>query len=336
MSAVDAMNTFCSDHFLPWSEIDWTSWQPPLETVTAIRFGSYQFSLKRADGGPPTNPPMVSDRTEFSIPAVISFPDCPSLLLKTPGAGRDRAAHTLQNVMLRLLTCMPAGKVRYTIIDPLGLGQTFSAFMHLADYDERLVTNRIWTEAAHINQRLTDLTEHMENVIQTYLRNEFESIQDYNRHAGEVAEPFHVLVIANFPANFNEETARRLVSIATSGARCGVYTLMCVDTSMKLPRNFSLSELERQAATLQWDGQDFYWDDPLLSQLPLKLDLPPPDNDFTAAVKTVGGFARHANRVEVPFATVVAEDGAWWKQDSRHGLEVALGRSGATKLQTMQ
>ena len=97
---------------------------------------------------------------------------------------------------------MPPGKIRYTIIDPVGLGQTFSAFMHLADYDERLVNSRIWTESAHINQRLTDLTEHMEKVIQTYLRNEFESIQQYNQHAGEIAEPFHILVVANFPANF--------------------------------------------------------------------------------------------------------------------------------------
>ena len=44
-----------------------------------------------------------------------------------------------------------------------------------------------------------------------------------------MAEPFQVLVIANFPANFSEEAARRLVSIASSGARCGVYTLISAD-----------------------------------------------------------------------------------------------------------
>ena len=83
----------------------------------------------------------------------------------------------------------------------------------------------------------------MENVIQMYLRNEFDSIQEYNAHAGEVAEPFQILVVANFPANFTEEAARRLVSIAASGARCGVYTLISVDTKMKLPRNFDLADL---------------------------------------------------------------------------------------------
>ena len=33
-----------------------------------------------------------------------------------------------------------------------------------------------------------------------------------------MAEPFRVLVVANFPANFSDEAARRLVSIASSGA----------------------------------------------------------------------------------------------------------------------
>ena len=70
----------------------------------------------------------------------------------------------------------------------------------------------------------------MENVIQKYLRNEYETIEEYNAQAGEVAEPYRVLVVANFPANFTTEAARRLVSIATSGPRCGVYTLISVDT----------------------------------------------------------------------------------------------------------
>ena len=65
----------------------------------------------------------------------------------------------MQSVMLRLLTAMPPGKVRFTIIDPVGLGENFSAFMHLADFDEQLVASRIWTDTGHIEQRLADLTE---------------------------------------------------------------------------------------------------------------------------------------------------------------------------------
>ena len=48
------------------------------------------------------------------------------------------------------------------ILDAMGLGENFSAFMHLADFDEAIVTSRIWTEQSHVEQRLADLTEHME------------------------------------------------------------------------------------------------------------------------------------------------------------------------------
>ena len=97
------------------------------------------------------------------------------------------------------LTSLPPDRARFTIIDPVGLGQNFAGFMHLADHDEALVGARIWTEAEQIEQRLADLTEHMETVIQKYLRNEFETIDEYNAQAGELAEPYRFLVIADFP-----------------------------------------------------------------------------------------------------------------------------------------
>ena len=50
----------------------------------------------------------------------------------------------------RLLTTLPPGKARFTIIDPVGLGQNFAGFMHLADYDETLVTGKAWSEPMQI------------------------------------------------------------------------------------------------------------------------------------------------------------------------------------------
>jgi hypothetical protein len=247
--------------------------------------------LDQFAGPLPFDPRLPIDRKQLRIPALLSYPEAPSLLLEAAGGGRAAAATLLQAAMLRLLVSLPAGKVRMTIIDPTGLGENFSAFMHLADFDERLVNSRIWTEAAHINQRLADLTEHMENVIQKYLRNENQSIQQYNEYAGEIAEPFHVLVVAHFPANFSDEAARRLVSIATSGPRCGVYTLISVDSKMQLPRNFDLADLQAQANTLQWDGERFRWHDPELQQFPLQLEAPPAEEIVTAALRSVGELA---------------------------------------------
>ncbi|MCA9153875.1 MAG: AAA family ATPase, partial [Planctomycetales bacterium] len=53
-------------------------------------------------------------------------------------------------------------------------------------------------------------------------------------------------------------------------------------------------------------------------------------------VRAVGRLAKDASRVEVPFASVTAAPNEWWSRDSREGVEVALGRAGATKLQPMR
>src|SRR6185436_13826781 len=102
----------------------------------------------------------------------------------------------------------------------------------------------------HIEQKLNDLTEHMETVIQKYLRNEYATIQDYNAQAGEVAEPYRFLVIADFPVNLTENAAKKLWSIITSGPRCGVYSLIAEFLDRQVPSYVPLADVERGSVRL--------------------------------------------------------------------------------------
>ena len=81
--------------------------------------------------------------------------------------------------------------------------------MHLADEMESLVSERIWSESRHIEQKLNDLTEYVETVIQKYLRNEFATIADYNEQAGELAEPLRIIVFADFPEGLTDAGSKR-------------------------------------------------------------------------------------------------------------------------------
>ena len=126
--------------------------------------------------------------------------------------------------------------------------------MHLADYEEQLINNRIWTQTSQIEQKLADLNEHMEKVIQMYLRNEYADIAEYNEQAGVIAEKYHFLVIADFPANFTDTAAKRLLSIAASGARCGVFMLIHWDRRLTLPQDFMPDELRKSCFCLTAKG----------------------------------------------------------------------------------
>jgi hypothetical protein len=331
---VAEVNQQTTAYYPPWDLAAWRDWAPPASPPPVVRFGSYQVRMESVPHGWSSEerlramtPPVIE------LPALAVFPDAPSVFIEAGEEGRSEAVAVLQMMLFRLLTALPPGKLRSIIIDPVGLGQNFAAFMHLADYDEQLVASRIWTETVHIEQRLADLTAHMENVIQKYLRNVYTDISEYNNYAGEVAEPFRILVVANFPVNFSTEAVRRLVSVAKSGPRCGVHTLISVDLRQPLPKGFDLNDLRGEGVHLVWKDGRFAWRDGDFGVYPLTVDPPPPDNLANTVLEKVGEAAKAAHRVEVPFEFIAPTPDTYWKADSRHGIRVALGRAGATQRQ---
>mgnify|MGYP003326384187 CR=1 FL=1 len=332
----DAANAIDAAAFLPWSELARPDVPLPAEPPPGLRFGSQRLSLEQLPGGVSAVPELNAfGPIAWTQPAIVPFPNHASLLIKTTADQKEIASEMMQALTLRIATGIPAGQSRFTIIDPLGLGKQFAGFMHLADHDELLVTSRIWTEPQQIEQRLADITEQMEVVIQKYLRNEYESIGDYNADA-EVPEPYRFVVVANFPANFTETSARRLASIAASGARCGVYVVVSIDTKAALPSNFSIAEMEKHATTLVLTDGTFTWSDPEFSKWPLAAERAPSDEVFTQIIQRVGKAAKAAKRVEVPFDRVAPKEEDWWKGSTASEVLAPLGPAGAKKLQYLK
>jgi hypothetical protein len=338
LTAVAEVNGRCAALFPDWDGPDWDGWRPAASVPPGLRVGTLTVRLADVPQAVPEDRRLRNGIPEtLTLPALLPFPNRASVLLRAGGdGGRAAAVSLLQVMMLRFLTALPPGKVRFTILDPVGLGENFAAFPLLADYDEALIASRIWTEQHQIEQRLADLTAHMENVIQKYLRNQFQTLEEYNAQAGEVAEPYRVLVVANFPVNFSIDAARRLVSIAGSGARCGVYTLVSVDPKAAMPQGFQLKDLDGTGATFSWKEGHFVWKDPDFEKHALDVDAPPGDAVMTAALNVVGEAARGVKRVEVPFEFVAPTPARYWGQDSRKGIDVPLGRAGATRLQHLR
>ncbi|HHN77333.1 MAG TPA: cell division protein FtsK [Phycisphaerales bacterium] len=331
------MNAACP----AWDTPEWSLWTPPETPAPAARIGAFNADLARLPGGVPEDETMMEGLPSVFTPAaLLDFPDHASLLIKADPSARDETLAVLRNAVLRVLTALPPGKARLTMIDPVGLGQSFAGFMRLADHDERLVGSRIWTESRHVEQRLADLTEHMETVIQKYLRNEFPSIEAYNRQAGEIAEPYRFLVVADFPTGFTEEAARRLASIIESGPRCGVFVLIHQDPRGKLPETITQEDIDAGCSVVEHTPDEdeqgrFVWRDEAFEQLPLNLENPPSDDEAARILDLVGAASLESGKVEVPFRVLAPEEGDLWSRTCDEQLRIPLGRAGATKLQHM-
>ena len=332
-------------HSLAWDAAGWDQWKPPVESLPVIRLGAVDLRLGSVPDAVPTAPalawPNADADTVWRIPAFLGAPTRMSLVIEAPTDRRTDGLRILQNAVSRILVSIPAGKARFTFVDPVGLGQSFAGFMHLADEMELLVTDRIWTDPKHIEQRLADLTEHMETVIQKYLRNEYPSIEAYNEQAGEIAEPYRFLVMADFPVNVSDQAAKRFASILQSGARCGVHVLLLRDLRTALPAGLDESDLRRGAITATWrpasPGRADGWtlDEGRLAELPFIPDAPPDDAFLLKLTRAVGRAAKDSNRVEVPFSAVTPRTDERWTLSTAKNFRVPLGRSGANRLQYM-
>ena len=213
-------------------------------TVPFLRLGSMRINndiVGRWLGGAPeaflVNGPKIcplADSSplgleELDLPLSTSFAPGPGILLRGGASTRKQRVEALQSIALRLLSSIRPGRMRFTLIDPVGLGESFALIMALGDYGEVLIGSRAWTEPNQIEQQLADLTQHMETVIQKYLRADFKTIEEYNVHVGQVVEPYRILVVSDFPTGFSDIAAKRLVSIVQNGPRCGVFPVISMD-----------------------------------------------------------------------------------------------------------
>ena len=301
-----------------------------------LHLGSVGLDLALVPGAFPAESHLAwPGPTAWQVPLVRPMPGAISTILDAPSDMRAVALAGLQSIVARLLLECPAGKVRLTLMDPVGLGQSFAGFMHLADEMEQLVGERIWTEPRQIEQKLTDLTEHMETVIQKYLRDEFATIADYNAQAGQLAEPIRVVVMADFPAGLNEEATRRLASILQSGARCGVHLLVLRDPARPLPESLKVEDLHRACRRVVWRDGAFRVEEAGLEQVPVSLDTPPSGAKLQEMLRAIGQAARSASVVQVPFSAIEPAGDRLWSGSTARNLRVPIGRTGATQLQHM-
>jgi DNA segregation ATPase FtsK/SpoIIIE, S-DNA-T family len=331
----DLMADAVGRHNLAWMDAGWSGFRPSSVVPSAIRFGEIEVDASTIPGGLSGDVPLAKELLPLSLPLMLDLHDKGSLLFQSGPEGRPQIHRAVSNILLRLLTAFPPGKVRFTFIDPVGLGQSFAGFMHLADYEEAIVGDKIWTDAKRIEQKLVDLTDHMENVIQKYLRNEFATIHDYNQQAGEVAEPFRFLVLADFPAGLSEQAAKRLASIITSGARCGVYTIIMADSRQRPPHWLPMQEIEAASLAFTHAQGRFACKEAALSRWPISFDPPPSEEQFNTLIHAIGRFAKDSSKVQVPFEIVAPPAGQYWSGDCSEELKVPLGRAGANKLQYM-
>lgn len=333
----------------PWSNPAWDSWSLDDTTNIGLRFAYGGVLIPQPDQ---RLGPNAGFGTDLRLPWAFSLRD--SWYLQHDGPSRSAAHGFVRSMMLRQLLSAEPGEVKFCVFDPVGLGQSAGALLDLAEYDADLIGGKVWSSPQDLDARLIELNAHIELVIQKYLRMTYQTIDEFNEAAGEVAEPYRMVVLFDFPHGLTAESAARLKSIVENGPRCGVCTLIVADTSVPAP--YGVDPKQVSAPTKMLDLQAGWADD--INGYELKSsfehDVLPDRSEiakriidsvgrasinrteaavtFDKVFAMYGGVAARGLRPELGTAatrTTTGDPGTWWTDDSTRGLLAPIGQKGA-------
>ncbi|MEM7697694.1 MAG: FtsK/SpoIIIE domain-containing protein [Verrucomicrobiota bacterium] len=325
-----------SDSSAEWLELAPDSWVAPSDFGDSLVIGQLCYRGEDAELAIPQSGEFsLGSAIDYSLPVRLRVPDRASVLVETKFTGREDAIAFLNTAAVGWLQASPAGRIAFSLIDPIGLGESFAGLMHLADYEELLIDTRIKTQPDAIERRLGELCDHMEKVIQMYLRSDYATISEYNEAAGSIAERYHFLVVADFPNGFTDLATKRLLSIASAGARCGVFLLMHCDQRSEMPPGFRLDDLRKSCLVIQSGNDGFFLKENEVSGARFEMISALSTEQLSTWVHRLGEANRDSNRIEVPFSEVAPRDDQWWSRSTAKELVVPIGRTGASKLQSL-
>jgi S-DNA-T family DNA segregation ATPase FtsK/SpoIIIE len=333
----------------PWSSAAWESWSLDDATNIGLRSAYGGVLIPKPDQHLGPNAGFGTDRR---IPWAFSLRD--SWYLEHDGTSRVAAHGFVRAMMLRQLLSVEPGEVRFCVFDPVGLGQSAGVLLDLAEYDAELIGGKVWSSAQDLDARLADLNAHIELVIQKYLRTTYQSIDEFNDAAGEVAEPYRMLVLFDFPHGLTAELAGRLKSIVENGPRCGVYTLIAADSSAPVPYGVDPQQLSTSMKVLNLQAGFAEHVNGYRLETSFEHDvLPDRSENAKRVIDSVGRAGINRTEAAVTFDKVFAMYGSvaarglrpelgtaatrtkaedprtWWTDDSTRGLLAPIGQKGA-------
>ncbi len=107
------------------------------------------------------------------IPYCARFNSEFNYLFRFDGKERAIVVKNACEMGMRLFMMLPPGKVNFTFIDPVTLGESFAMFTRLVDVDDRtseVINGKIWSAPSDIENKLKIMTNHISNVTQRCLQ----------------------------------------------------------------------------------------------------------------------------------------------------------------------
>ncbi|QDS92843.1 FtsK-like domain-containing protein [Roseimaritima multifibrata] len=274
------------------------------------------------------SPDSASEALPQWLPVALHRRLHAGIVIDCPPEKTEKAVELVHSLLWNAFRGVTPGRCQATLLDPIGRGQHFAGLIALSDHDGTLVNNRVWTAPAQIETRLAEWTQHNEDVLQSCLRDQFDTIEDYNQIAGSLAEPYRIVAGVGLPGGITPESANHLRAMVDSARRCGTFLILVRDETLPWPKEFpSLEDPRLMRMRIDSENEWSYLDHSFSKHAFLPC-APPPIPDQLGWTEVIGQAAVAANRVEIPLQKILPA-GSMGTSESSDTLEIPIGSQGA-------
>lgn len=279
---------------------------------------------------------------KYNLPYTLGFDKNFSFVIETLN-GYDYVKDVLRNILLKILMINQPGKVNLTLFDTVGSGDAFAMFGRIVSNDDRtnkIINGQIWTAQRDMQEKLDIIVAHISNVIQRCLQGKYDNILTYNKAAKQNAEPYSIISIMDFPANFNEQMLKNLERIVENGARCGVFTIISknneemkkLDPKLKILAEGICDKLNKwhvnkEQIKLEIDGT-------IIDEFTLKLEPMPMGEQLDEILEKLKDGIKGADKVVIEYDdSIGTEKQEMLKGSTLKGIHVPIGVHGVNEQQ---
>ena len=153
---------------------------------------------------------------------------------------KERINSIIELAAMKLITSLPNGLTKISLIDKTGAGQNFPI---LSNLHEKFIDGKVLSEDGEIELELDSLKNSMATITQSIAANGFDSVEDYNKKTDEVPQQYQIICVSNFPTGFNKKATENLLALMESGPKAGIYVLISLSLNPSYGLNQSINGL---------------------------------------------------------------------------------------------
>lgn len=250
-----------------------------------------------------------------------------NLIIRHNNNTKQKAHQVVNSLVGRLMASSSPGKLNVAMIDAEEMDGTCDVFKFL----NRNIF-QILARPEDIRKYLDEKERHIGNIIQNLLLGSVKSLYDYNQ-AKENKEPYHVIVIEDFPVGFNSESLSLLQKILKNGVRAGVNVIMlvnedkidCSEDTRKAYNSSNMGQLERSCSVYNLTN----------SEDQIEFDSFT-DEHLRKIVQYVNSGVEIRKEEAILFADYMTNQSEWWQRRSAKYIEIPFGMSEDRQIQKLK